>query len=226
MQTIIRKNILIYFLIIAACDSLAVVFNLVPLHFILKPLLVPTLIVAILLNSKRSFGSSLILTGLFFSFMGDVFLLIDDRYPFLFIIGLICFLLTHILYCWYFLQTKRTSVSLLKLHPYLTLVPLAYTVGLLTILMPTLGDLKIPVIIYAVVLGCMLLCSLYAYNNILPAAAILFTAGALFFVLSDSLLAINKFYYSFKSAGFLIISTYCVAQFLIVKGFIKNNASS
>ncbi len=226
MQTFIRKNILIFFLVIALCDSLIIGLKLMSLHLILKPLLVPTLIIAVLLNTTRSFDRRLIVTGLFFSFMGDIFLLIDDRYPVLFIAGLICFLLTHLLYCWYFLQLKRTSVSLLKMHPYLALLPIAYTVGLLAILYPTLGDLKIPVVIYAGVLGCMLLCSLYAYKNILPAAAILFTTGALCFVLSDSLFAINKFYYSFKHAGFLIIFTYCAAQFLIVKGFIKNHNSS
>ena len=223
MQTFIRKNILIFFLILAVSDSLVVGVNLLSLHLILKPLLIPTLIAAAILNTKRSFGRNLIVTGLFFSFMGDVFLLVDDKFPILFIIGLICFLLTHLLYCWYFLQIKRTSVSLLILHPFLALIPIAYTAALLMILMPTLGSLKIPVIIYAIVLGCMLLCSLYAYKNILPAAAILFTTGALFFIMSDSLLAINKFYYSFKQAGFLIISSYCAAQFLIVKGFIKNN---
>lgn len=226
MQLFIRKNILLFFLIIAACDSLVVALNLETLHFILKPLLVPTLIVAVLLSTNLSFGRNILVTGLFFSFIGDIFLLIDDQYPFLFIIGLICFLLTHLCYCWYFLQIKQSSTSLLKRNPFLALIPLAYTTGLLLILMPTLGSLKIPVIIYAVVLGCMLLCSLFAFKSVFPEAAILFTAGAIFFVLSDSLLAINKFYKSFNSAGFLIISTYCAAQFLIVKGFIKNSHSS
>ena len=167
MQTFIRKNILIFFLILAVSDSLVVGVNLLSLHLILKPLLIPTLIAAAILNTKRSFGRNLIVTGLFFSFMGDVFLLVDDKFPILFIIGLICFLLTHLLYCWYFLQIKRTSISLLKLQPFLALIPIAYTAALLMILMPTLGSLKIPVIIYAIVLGCMLLCSLYAYKNIL-----------------------------------------------------------
>jgi uncharacterized membrane protein YhhN len=45
--------------------------------------------------------------------------------------------------------------------------------------------------------------------------------GASFFVISDSLLAINKFYQPFAHAGILIMLTYCTAQYFIVQGFIK-----
>jgi hypothetical protein len=46
----------------------------------------------------------------------------------------------------------------------------------------------------------------------------MFFTGALFFMLSDSLLAINKFYRPFPLAGFLIMLSYIVAQYLIVIG--------
>jgi uncharacterized membrane protein YhhN len=49
----------------------------------------------------------------------------------------------------------------------------------------------------------------------------LFVAGALLFVCSDSLLAINKFGQPFRFAGLLIMFTYCLAQFLIVWGVVK-----
>jgi uncharacterized membrane protein YhhN len=48
-----------------------------------------------------------------------------------------------------------------------------------------------------------------------------FVAGAVLFVLSDSLLAINKFYQPLAFAGTLIMLTYCAAQYFIVMGFIK-----
>lgn len=46
-------------------------------------------------------------------------------------------------------------------------------------------------------------------------------AGAALFVLSDSVLAINKFYQSFELAGLLIMLTYGAAQYFIVKGAIE-----
>jgi len=45
--------------------------------------------------------------------------------------------------------------------------------------------------------------------------------GALLFVISDSVLAINKFYQSFEMAGVIIMLTYGLAQLFIVQGAIK-----
>ncbi|RYF87580.1 MAG: hypothetical protein EOO03_10470 [Chitinophagaceae bacterium] len=47
----------------------------------------------------------------------------------------------------------------------------------------------------------------------------MFIAGAAFFVLSDSLLAINKFHTSLQ-CSFMVMVTYCLAQYLVVKGVI------
>jgi uncharacterized membrane protein YhhN len=44
--------------------------------------------------------------------------------------------------------------------------------------------------------------------------------GALLFVISDSLLAINKFYQLFQISDMLIMSTYGLAQLFIAKGAI------
>jgi hypothetical protein len=39
--------------------------------------------------------------------------------------------------------------------------------------------------------------------------------------MSDSLLAVNKFYQPLAYAGVFIMLTYCLAQYLIVRGFIE-----
>ena len=46
-------------------------------------------------------------------------------------------------------------------------------------------------------------------------------AGALLFVISDSVLAINKFYHPFEIAGIIIMLTYGLAQFFIAEGAIQ-----
>ncbi|HNM27623.1 MAG TPA: lysoplasmalogenase family protein, partial [Saprospiraceae bacterium] len=43
-------------------------------------------------------------------------------------------------------------------------------------------------------------------------------AGALLFVLSDSLIAINKFGHPFNGARLMIMVTYLLGQFLLVSG--------
>jgi len=45
--------------------------------------------------------------------------------------------------------------------------------------------------------------------------------GAILFVLSDSAIAVNKFSYNFPYSGTVIMSTYVIAQYLIVTGYIK-----
>ena len=46
------------------------------------------------------------------------------------------------------------------------------------------------------------------------------------FVISDSVLAVNKFYQAFETAGIVIMLTYGLAQFLIVEGAIRYIRSS
>ena len=71
----------------------------------------------------------------------------------------------------------------------------------------------------------MLLCSLHVYYKVNKPANDMFVFGALMFVLSDSLLAINKFLEPLPYAGISIMLTYCAAQYFIVTGFIIQHAA-
>ena len=51
-------------------------------------------------------------------------------------------------------------------------------------------------------------------------------AGAVFFIISDALIAINKFYAPFELASFLIMITYIKAQYLILVGLIKHTTQT
>lgn len=184
-----------------------------------KPLLIPILIGWLLACTRISRRRNLFILALLFSFAGDVFLLFEFINPFLFIPGLLSFLITHILYIVYFLSIKPVRVSLLRTASWLWPVVIMYTAVLLYLLLPKLGDLKIPVTVYALVITGMLLASLHIYKRVNPNCGRDFVLGALFFVVSDSLLAINKFYTPLPFS-FLIMVTYCIAQYLLVKGFI------
>ena len=110
---------------------------------------------------------------------------------------------------------------MLKKQPIIILLVVAYGAGLFAFLLPYLGQLKIPVLIYAAVICTMLLCAMNTHSNVADPSNKLYFAGALSFVLSDSLLAINKFYHPLLLANTMIMLSYCLAQYLIVSGCIK-----
>lgn len=215
----LQQLILVYWLLVLV-DLSAVLFGLNWLHFIAKPLLMPGLILLLLGSGAKAGGRQLILAGLAFSWLGDVFLLIDTRNPLFFIFGLVSFLITHICYIGYFLLARSSAIRLVKKPSTYFLLIACYGVALVWILYPFLGALKIPVIIYAVIICAMLLSSIHIYPMIKPPFNVFFVTGALLFVLSDSLLALNKFYHPFTLAGVCIMLTYCAAQYFIVMGFI------
>jgi uncharacterized membrane protein YhhN len=222
MKLFLRKNIFILFWVIAIADIVGLALNVPIVHLIFKPLLMPVLILAVLILSDKTAGRKKIVGALFFAFLGDVFLLFQDKTTMFFILGLSYFLVTHIFYITYFIQKNKHEPSPLKKYPYLILLIALYTVSLLYFLIPRLGDLKIPVAIYACVISAMLYFSLGLPDRIGKMTRYFFIGGAFCFVISDSLLAIDKFYMPFYFAAILVMLTYCFAQYLIVKGFIRN----
>ncbi|HCW07055.1 MAG TPA: lysoplasmalogenase, partial [Cytophagales bacterium] len=90
--------------------------------------------------------------------------------------------------------------------------------GLIVILYPTLGELRIPVIIYAFTLMVMVLRATYRYGFTSKQSFWNVTTGALLFMISDSLLAINKFFQPTPYSGILIMVSYMGAVYFITKG--------
>ena len=210
------------FLIVACIDAVAVLYGSTITHAAIKPLLMPALLLLLVFSHTAARAKKIIIIGLLFCFLGDVFLLFESNAPLFFMAGLGCFLITHICYIIYFLNIKSALPSLLQKQPWMAALVAGYCVSLVLFLNPYLANLKIPVTLYAVVICMMVLCSLHVFLKITKPANILFVAGALLFAASDSILAINKFYKPFAAANVLIILTYCTAQFCIVQGVIKN----
>ena len=215
----------VIFWIIVAANSIGIAADMPMLHFITKPLLIPVLVLLVVFTKTVAPRQSLLITGLVFSWLGDMFLLFEYKNSLFFIFGLVCFLTTHIFYIVYFLRIRSVNISLLKkLAVLIALVP-AYGITLVWQLYPHLGDLKLPVMVYAAVICTMLLCSLHIFLKVNRKAARYFLIGAAAFVVSDSLLAIDKFYQPFAYAGVFIMLTYCAAQYFIVQGFIQQDNS-
>lgn len=190
----------------------------------LKPALIPLLILGVYF-SKKFRTQNILLTALLFSWIGDVVLLFADIAEIYFILGLVSFLLSHLLYLVLFnKQIKEKIKRNAVIFMIGSILIGCYLIGMLSVLLPSLGDLKIPVVVYASIISIMLL---FAYNGLLiwkkPANQFVFF-GALFFVISDSILALNKFHTPIKKSSFIIMLTYLVAQYLIVIGILKLNS--
>ncbi len=98
---------------------------------------------------------------------------------------------------------------------------MAYLVEFMNILWPTLGQMRIAVLIYGITISTMLSAALWQYQKLENKTALYFIIGATLFVTSDSLLALNMFKEHFSMAGILIMSTYILAQLFIVLGAIR-----
>lgn len=86
--------------------------------------------------------------------------------------------------------------------------------------------MKIPVAAYAFVISAMLLMSIKAYFEWKKPANLWVLIGAALFVVSDTVLAINKFYTPVPMGSLFIMSTYLGAQFFIVKSILDINLTS
>ncbi|MNK80851.1 YhhN-like protein [compost metagenome] len=189
----------------------------------LKPILIP--IIGFGAYFYRRFPSqNILLAALTLSWLGDVTLLFSDLGEIYFILGLVFFLTAHIVYCVLFNKQKRIRKKQNKpLFIFGSVLIAFYLIGMVSFLMPYLGKLEIPVSIYASVISVMLL---FALNGFLvwekPGNQLVFF-GAIFFIISDSILAVNKFYAPIPKSSFFIMLTYLLAQYLIVVGVLKLN---
>lgn len=187
-----------------------------------KPLIVAGLFLFFARNAVRGGMLRWILPALLFSWLGDVLLLFETTNPLYFILGLSAFLLAHIFYCFFFLGLWKKEG--LRLHLPLAAGIVVYYAGLLLLLWPTLGALKAPVAVYGATISLMLLLALHCGTMRRRNVGFSLLLGALLFVISDSLLALNRFYAPLPFAGVLIMFTYGLAQWQLVKGALLYSA--
>ena len=81
--------------------------------------------------------------------------------------------------------------------------------------------MMIPVIIYTVVILAMLTGAINRLKKVIALSYWLVLSGAILFLISDSALAINKFGHPFPGSSVLIMTTYLLAQYLIITGYIR-----
>ena len=148
-----------------------------------------------------------IIAGLVCSLAGDVFLMLpSDR----FVAGLVSFLMAHLFYIAAFTSGTGFGFSWQSLVPCVI-----YGIFIFGILAPHLGKMKLPVLVYMVVILVMAWQAWERWRQTGQSGALLAFLGAVLFLISDSALAVNRFRGQYRSAQALILSTYFAAQWLI-----------
>ena len=153
-----------------------------------------------------------ILIGLVFSLAGDVLLMLPSDQ---FVTGLVSFLIAQICYIIAFTSGRGFSFGWISL-----MAVVIYGVIVYALLAPYLGKMRIPVIAYIIVILIMAWQAWERWNALGERGALLAFFGAVLFVLSDTLLAWNRFREEFTAARALTLGTYYTAQWLIASSLL------
>lgn len=189
-------------------------------RLISKPLLLISLLAYFIIHAKTNRNTTfyLMLGALFCSLLGDVFLLFENRSGIFFILGLGSFLIAHVLFALTFIKKWNTNTP--TNFWWIALLLLSYGILLFVILKDNLGALKVPVILYIMGILAMVITAYRRKGNVPKSSFNLVFIGALFFVLSDSVLAIDKFMVAIPLSHIIVMGTYATAQYLITKGIL------
>jgi uncharacterized membrane protein YhhN len=218
-----RKHFWVWFGPIVLLNLVGHLLDVALLEHITKPLLVPALLLNLFLNARNGVSAPvrLVTAGLILSWLGDVILLFSARSELLFAVGLVAFLIAHLLYIAAYIRSVRGTTGAAFLHrkPGWLLPFVLLFVVLYGSLYPGLGSMRIPVFIYTATILLMAIFALNRKDRVPEASFLDCLFGALLFILSDSLLAFDRFLVPIPYAGAFVMSTYVAAQYLIVEGF-------
>ena len=217
------KPFTIAYIIFAFIESFGELLNLPNvIHYFTKPALMITLILYFLSAVKGTNfkDKALFISAMIFALLGDSFLMFQTQDPLFFMLGLGAFLLMQIGYSIFFNREIEFKKSLLIQKPYWIIPVIVYALIFYKIVSENAGDLKWAILAYTICITTMMLSAINRFWQVSQNSFRWVFFGALFFLISDSILAVNKFVDAVPNAGFWIMSTYTLAQYLIVRGVI------
>ena len=209
-----RISIAIWTTLVAIASSVAIAahyLQLPLLHWIAKPL-ATLLIVAMVwsLSTSEPLYRRWVVIGLLWSTLGDVLLMLPGDY---FLYGLLSFLVAHIAYLLAFNKRERL---LARLAPFAIYAVIA--VGVLAYLWQGIpAPMRVPVLVYVAALGAMAAQAAAIWRIRRDRASALAAVGGALFMLSDSLIAFNRFGEPFEASRWMVLTSYWMAQWLIAR---------
>lgn len=185
------------------------------LIYISKPvstlIVVGTLLVSFLEPSRNMMYSFCILAGLLFSLGGDIALMFEEKKK-AFIAGIAMFLAAHVTYAAVFIYFGVLSPQ----DAVFAMLLCVSGVCVYKLIQDKLYALKIPVIIYIIIISIMVSRAYSAINSTVfgIGQALMIASGAMLFYISDVILALNQFYRPWKR-NYVLLAFYYSGQFLI-----------
>lgn len=215
------------FIAVAILELVGCAFEIDQLRHMTKPLLMPILLVYLRKGTTERITLSFLFAAgaLIFSFIGDALLMFADHSQLFFLIGLGAFSITHVLYSFAF---NKAVISDLDPRPLLTKV--LYAVPFVVILVFVLSwvlpsvdfSMKFLIVMYTIVITAMVLSAIYRNGRSNQEGVNQVILGGVFFLMSDTLLALDMFVQSMANASVWIMLTYILAQWNIINGLQKH----
>lgn len=201
------------FILVSSLNIWAKINGLDSIAAISKLLIIPALIALVFSEGKPA---KTYIIALLFSWMGDA-LLIPNGTAF-FIAGIAAFWVTQLLYCSLILS-KLNGTLLQQFSKRSALLPLllvaTYLGSMLFLLFPKLDFLLFPVALYAITLSITGFLGILLWVDAKTKTAAYLATGSLLFILSDSMIAFDAFYFSEAYFTYWVMITYVPAQYLI-----------
>ena len=193
------------------------------LVYVCKPAMMVILSSWFYFNSRRVGDrfTLLVQAGLFFSLIGDIALMLEHLDEFNFLIGLGAFMIAQLCYTMAFVQNiaNVSGAQGMLVSLVLSVCIAAYGYFFASGLLPKVDEsIMVPVAVYAGVITLMGIGAAFRFGRTFLRSFLLVFIGALLFVTSDSLLAINRFSEPLDHAKWSVLLTYAVAQYLIALG--------
>ncbi len=160
--------------------------------------------------SRLEFG--LAIAALLFCLGGDIALLSDER----FLLGLCSFLLGHLLFIVLFARLAGGSISWVGL-----ILVFAATSGYFIYISAGLAGMALPVAAYVTVISLMAVWGISLHKRFGQIGSRLIMFGGLLFLVSDGVLAYNRFVSPAEIFHPIVLLTYWLSLTLIVNGLVK-----
>lgn len=190
------------------------------LEFWAKPWIMAWITAWFLIFSRKNSFASEVVVAFFFCWLGDILLMLSHFIDFLFYAGVGSFFIGQLNYIRIFIRhAEKEAAGLIRLRPVFLLPYLAYLALILVILLPVVdGFMGAVIFLYGISLTGMSAAALNRRGRVSDRVFWPVFLGSVFFVLSDSLIAFNKFHTDFAGSAFVIMLTYILAQVLIMWG--------
>lgn len=208
------KLLLYVFILVSIIDIIGIAFQIPLLVYIFKPLIILSLLFLYAFSLPKR--NKWYVIALELSFIGDILLMFSGQQ--FFIAGLVSFLMAHILFIKIVLShIQKYSIVNISIAIFSFIIVYAL---LMFNLKNSLNEMLWPVLIYGFIISTFGIVSFIDFLNTKSKKSLLMLSGAIVFMISDAILAIDKFYIEEYFNKIIIMFTYVLAQYLIYRSMI------